>query len=309
MARGVPDHERLPAAGTRQLNSVLWYQAYAGEDAPAPPLDKAVRRELLAAVERLETETVDDLDVAGTRYRVVRAEEYAVAGPDGIEGPRPTDPEQPVPNWDRAHRDRMLDDGLVLDIAAPVPPANAVERWSLRTLHYTGDRFPDDVRADSARALTTHPEVLLLPAVFVLVEHDADHDEHRWKPASGAHASVHDARKTLDFTLTYILPRQHDLIPYAAVGEDATTYRTADGQADPALAPYAEASAALRTGMLHRLEFLGTIHQICRTRRLIRWGPEGPEGPRPSDVNSQPPTHMHLSLDEDGHVIPEDEEA
>lgn len=54
------------------------------------PHNAAQRRTLLAAVARLENERVDELTVLGTRYRVVRGEEYTGLGRDGIEQPRPT---------------------------------------------------------------------------------------------------------------------------------------------------------------------------------------------------------------------------
>ncbi|UBI40896.1 DUF5954 family protein [Streptomyces mobaraensis] len=63
----------------------------------------------------------------------------------------------PVPNWDRGARDASIDDGLVLDPEAPIAPAQAAERLALRDLGYAGGRFPEDVRGDSQRALTTHP--------------------------------------------------------------------------------------------------------------------------------------------------------
>ncbi|CAM5635348.1 hypothetical protein SALBM135S_08135 [Streptomyces alboniger] len=69
------------------LKTLLWFRAK--DDAKNP----AERRALLAAVARLETEYVDELTVLDTRYRVVRAEEYAaVDAHGGIEMPRPTDP-------------------------------------------------------------------------------------------------------------------------------------------------------------------------------------------------------------------------
>lgn len=137
---------------------------------------------MLAAVARLESERVDEREVAGTRYRVVRAEEYAGAGPQGIEPPRPTDPEPSVPDWDRAARDQKLDDGLVLDPHAPLTPTQALERLALRELRYTGERFPDHVRADARRALDSHPDVLLLPAAFTVAEQTA---ARGWRPISG----------------------------------------------------------------------------------------------------------------------------
>ncbi|MET9604867.1 DUF5954 family protein [Streptomyces sp. NPDC006512] len=295
------------------LNSMLWFRA------KDHARDRSERRALLAAVARLETERVDDLDVAGTRYRIVRAEEYAGAGPGGIEQPRPTDPEPPVPDWERASRGPGIDDGLLVDPDAPVTPAQALEQLVLRDLCYTGERFPADVRADARRALDTHPDVLLLPATFTVVERTAS----GWSPVSGPHATAHDARKSLDFALTWMWPRMRGLISHGSDPHvDARTWTAgggtggaADGAASSRaaadvraakLAAYAGAADALRAGRVNQLEFQDTVYQIVRTRRLLRWGPDGPEGPRPSDVNSQDPTRIHLALDEDGNVLSDD---
>ncbi|MET9693380.1 DUF5954 family protein [Streptomyces sp. NPDC006514] len=283
------------------LNSRLWFRAKDGAQ------DRAERRELLAAVARLESERVDELLVSGTRYRVVRAEEYAASGPGGIEAPRPTDPEPLVPDWDRTVREPGIDDGLVVDPDAPVTPTQAFEQLALRNLCYTGGRFPDEVRADSRRALDTHPDVLLMPPTFSVVERTTD----GWRPISGPHATPHAARKSLDFALTWMWPRMRGHIPEDADPRtDARTWRAAAGGegADlraAKLAAYAGAADTLRGGRVDRLEFQGALYQIVRTRRLLRWGPDGPEGPRPSDVNSQDPARIHLTLDEDGRVLPD----
>ncbi|MET9319547.1 DUF5954 family protein [Streptomyces sp. NPDC003038] len=287
------------------LNSRLWFRAK--DEAH----DRAERRALLAAVARLESERVDELAVAGTRYRVVRAEEYAGAGPGGLEQPRPTDPEPPVPDWDRAAREPEIDDSLVLDPDAPVTPTQALEQLALRGLCYTGERFPEDVRADARRALDTHPDVLLLPPTFTVVEQSGS----GWKPVTGPHATAHAARKSLDFALTWMWPRMRGHIPDDADPHtDARTWAAgretgsgaSAGLPSAELAAYAEAANALRAGRVNRLEFEGTVYQVVRTRRLLRWGSDGPEGPRPSDVNSQDPARIHLPLDEDGRVLPED---
>ncbi|MFI5828164.1 DUF5954 family protein [Streptomyces sp. NPDC051578] len=118
----------IDAAIGDSLNSQLWFRAK--DDAG----DRAERRALRAAVARLETERGDRLDVAGSRYRVVRAEEYGGSGPDGMEGPRPTDPEPPVPDWDRTAEGPAVDAGLVVDPQAPVTPTQAVEQLALRGL-------------------------------------------------------------------------------------------------------------------------------------------------------------------------------
>ncbi|MFB7744000.1 DUF5954 family protein [Streptomyces sp. NPDC056132] len=290
-----------PQQARDSLNSRLWFRAK--DDAE----DTAERRALLAAVARLETEYVDDLGVAGTRYRIVRAEEYAAVGALGeMEGPRPTDAEPLVPDWSRGARGPAVDDGLVLDPSAPVTPTQVAERLALRDLCYSGDRFPQDVLADSRGAVTTHPDILLLPPTFTVVERTAN----AWAPISGPHATAHTARRSLDFSLTWAWPRMRGLIPVDGPMEaDART--ETEGRADGdgtartpgPLAAYAEAAAALRVGRVNRLEFQDTVYQIARTRRLLRWGPDGPEGPRPSDVNTQQPTRIHPLLDEDGHIV------
>ncbi|MFD0264969.1 DUF5954 family protein [Streptomyces sp. NPDC127106] len=293
--------EGCPQQARDGLNSKLWFRA---KDEAG---DRAERRDLLAAVARLESERVDELVAAGTRYRIVRAEEYAGAGPNGIEEPRPTDPEPLVPDWARDAKEQRIDDGLVLDPDAPVTPAQALEQLALRALHYVGDRFPADVRADSRQALATHPDVLLLPPTFAVVEQSGN----GWKPVSGPHPTAHAARRSLEFGLTWAWPRMRGLIPVGTdLHADARTRAAADGaQGDPhavELAAYAEAADRLRAGRVNRLEFQGTVYRIARTRRLLRWGPDGPEGPRPSDLNTQDPARIHLPLDEDGNVLPED---
>lgn len=291
----VPVTLGCPQQARDSLNSRLWYRAK--DDAQ----DRAERRALLAAVARLERERVDDLAVGDARYRVVRAEEYAATGPDGIEPPRPTDPEPPVPDWSRGAAEPKVDDGLVLDPLAPRTPSQAAEVLAVATLAYTGARFPRDVRADSERALTSHPDVLLLPATFSVVEQK----EGGWTPVNGPHVSAHAARRALDFTLTWMWPRMRDLIPLTELHADARTF-TADAAAAAELAEYAEAADRLRAGRVNRLEFQGAVYRIGRTRRLLRWGPDGPETPRPSDTNTQPPERIHPTLDEDGTVLPDD---
>ncbi|MGW0364646.1 DUF5954 family protein [Streptomyces sp. NPDC002990] len=289
-----------PQLARDSLNSRLWFRAK--DEAH----DRTERRALLAAVARLESERVDDLQAAGTRYRVVRAEEYAGSGPDGIEQPRPTDVESLAPDWARGAEGPEIDDDLTLDPDAPVTPTQAVEQLAMRGLCYTGSRFPDEVLADSWRALDTHPDVLLLPPTFEVVEQTVT----GWKPVSGPHASAHAARKSLDFALTWMWPRMRGLISEDAdMKTDARTMTTGEGApAGPhneELAAYAQAADTLRVGLVNRLEFQGGVYQIARTRRLLRWGPDGPEGPRPSDVNSQEPARIHPPLDEDGNVLPE----
>ncbi|WP_067226323.1 DUF5954 family protein [Streptomyces sp. NBRC 109706] len=275
------------------LNSLLWFRAK--DEAK----NRAERRALLAAVARLETERVDDLTVLDTRYRIVRADEYAGMGPDGFEGPRPTDPEPVTPDWSRGTLDAKIDDGLVLDPDAPVTPTQAMERLTLRGMVYAGSRFPDEVLRDSRRALTTHPDIVLLPATFKVVERTGS----AWSSSGGLHSTPQEARKSLDFSLRYWEPRTRGLIPMGSDWDvDARTQAARDADAAGELTAFADAADRLRAGRVDELEVLGTLFRIGRTRRLVRWGPEGPEGPRPSDVNRQDPNPLHPVMDEDGRI-------
>ncbi|MER5886190.1 DUF5954 family protein [Streptomyces sp. NPDC001941] len=280
------------------LNSHLWFRA------KDEARDRAERAALLAAVARLESERIDELTVEGRVFRVVRAEEYAATGAFGIELPRPTDPEPLRPDWARSTTSRDVDQGLVLDMDAPVRPSQAAEMLALRDLCYSGARFPADVLDDSRAAVDTHPDVLLLPATFAVMEQDGE----GWKPYSGPHPSAHEARKSLDFALTWMQPRLHGLIPVSGdPGADARTFTAGDRAAAVRLAAYAQAADRLRAGRVNQLDFQGTVYRVARTRRLVRWGPDGPEGPRRSDPDSHEPCRLHPPMDEDGKVLPEPE--
>ncbi|MEU6864251.1 DUF5954 family protein [Streptomyces sp. NPDC046876] len=138
-----------------------------------------------------------------------------------------------------------------------------------------------------------------------------------WKAISGPHATAHGARVSLDFALTWAWPRMRGLIAVDTdVPADAHSRAAADAAspdpeaAEPAAEPaeyaeYAETAGRLRAGRVNRLEFQEIVYRSARTRRLLRWGPGGPEGPRPFDANSQAP-RAPPPLDEDGTIVPED---
>ncbi|MFF7363760.1 DUF5954 family protein [Streptomyces sp. NPDC008125] len=289
-----------PQLARDSLNSTLWFRA------KDEARNREERRALLAAVALLEKEPVDELTVLGTRYRVVRAEEYAGGGRDdsGPEKPRPTDPEPAVPVWDSRDTDPRPDEGLILDPDAPVTPAQAAEHLLLRELTYGGLRLSlsGDVLADSRRALESHPEVMLMPTLFRVVERRGS---GRWSPGGSLHARAHDARRALEFGLTWLEPRRRGLIPEDTIDRDIDARSVAADTTHPAaetLAQYARAADLLREKRADEVECHGTVHRICRVGRLLRWGPDGPERVRPSDVSSYPPTRIHPFLDDDGII-------
>ncbi|MGW8889238.1 DUF5954 family protein [Streptomyces sp. NPDC055749] len=86
-----------------------------------------------------------------------------------------------------------------------------------------------------------------------------------------------------------------DCDAHTAVAEDASS-------ATAELAVLAEAADRLRAGRLNQIEFDGNVSRIIRTRRLLRWGPDGPVGQRPSDTTTHALGALHPRLGEDGTV-------
>ncbi|WP_223290990.1 DUF5954 family protein [Streptomyces avicenniae] len=266
---GFPQHSR------DGLNSHLWFTAK-DETAAGDPL----REHLLAAVARLETEPVDELTVGDARYRVVRADEFARVGEDGIEGPRPTDPDDPGRDIGDRRRGRDAENrtkGFVVDHGSPTSVMESIQRMELLTLHYQAERIPAPVREDSREALTSHPGVVLLPAAFTFAERKTG----SWEPMAGLQATPSEARATLYNYLSAFLPElERDLSPGDA-------------------ASYASAAEAFRAGPPRfSVEVLGRHFQVIRVERLMRVGPDGPEPPRPSDVDPYGPTGIHPPLHE-----------
>lgn len=259
------------------LNSHLWLKARDEAEGPAE------RRELLAAVARLETERLDELTVLGTRYRVVRADEFARIGDDGLEPPRPTDPDHD--GWDyEGPSEESPAVGFVIDHAAAVPVTQAVERMALLPLSYTSARFPTRVLADSHRAVTTHPGVVLLPAAFRVLERS----ELSWRLVSGLHDTPQDARRSLVFYLRELLPEMVRLTAaeQAAYARAAKEFRARRRPAE------------LRAGERR--------FSITRVERMMRIGADGPEGPRDSDEDHQEPTKIRPTMDEHGTITYDD---
>lgn len=270
----------FPQDARDSLNSHLWFRAKDDTD------DRAVRRELLAAVARLETEPVNEVTAAGTRYRVVRCDEIVYGNSEGPEPPRPTDPEPADRSWDENARDPELDTGFVIDHIAATGVMEATERLALMGLHYRSPRYPEAVRADSRRALRTHAGIVLLPTAFRVLERTGA----GWEPATAMLASPHAARRALVHLLTWLWPAVYELAEperagYARVAEE---FRDA-GDAD---------SVRLDDGR----ELL-----VVRMRRVVRIGPDGPETARPSDEEEGGcgPSRMHPPMDEDGTVSDE----
>lgn len=268
----------MPQMCRDTLNSHLWFRAKDDTD------DPAVRRELLAAVQVLERERVNEVEACGVRYRIVRGDEFSHCdGTDRLEPPRPTDPEPAERTWERrAAHTPSPDLDLVLD---PDPkddgPMAGAVRAGLRDFAYRGVRFPADMRRDSEGAAHSHPQIVLLPICFSVVERERT----GWEPALALQATPHDARRVL----------------YDAMGEMwPMLYRFGDEKR----AVYEKAAEEFRAlGRADEARVAGRRFQVCRVERMLRMGPDGPETPRPSDIDEYGPMKIHPTLLDDGTLI------
>ncbi|MFE3070188.1 DUF5954 family protein [Streptomyces sp. NPDC059247] len=269
----LPVRSGMPQETRDSLQSHFFFRAKDETDEPVE------RRALMDAVDLLAQERVNELDVLGLRYRVIRGDEFARSSDDGLEPPRPTDPEPVFRVWERRLTPgRCPDTGVVFDPEGMRGPMAEALRFGMRDFRYTGKRYPAGVRDDSQKAVSTHPDVAMLPVTFGIVEREGS----GWVPCGGLEPSPHDARRTLYDDLTDLWARI-----YQWGDEKRERYRRAGelfraaGSSDQALVD-------------------GREFRICRVERMVRFGPDGPEGPRPSDVDEYDPSPMHPRMDDDG---------
>ncbi|MER8045846.1 DUF5954 family protein [Streptomyces sp. NPDC094032] len=266
-----PLQDGMPQSSRDSLHSKLWFRAKDDTD------DPVVRRALLDAVAVLEREAVDEVEVLDERYRIVRGDELARSGPDGLEPPRPTDVEPIERTWDDRGAFDSPDVGFVLDPLSERGLMSEALRLGLRSFEYSGQRYPADVREDSRRAVVRHPEIALMPVTFGVVEQTGD----TWRPQGALNATPHAARQFLYSALIRIWPLLYKYSDskrerYARIAEK---YRAAD-RAD-------------------ELKVDDRLFRVCRVERIVRFGPDGPEKPRPSDVDQYGPMKMHPRMDPD----------
>lgn len=244
--------------------------------------DPRCAAQLRAAGGVLDWEKRDELLVAGRRYRIVRVDTYIRFGPDGPEMPRATDPD-PWPPGAKV-RPARRSEGLVVDPRQPVGVTDGLFKAQVLPSSYSGARVPKDVQADSRRAVRTHPDGVLLPVEFLVAEQVGD----AWRPLGASHPTPQRARDALAFRFRVFIPQFQE--PSA---EEAAAYARAADELDLARAD--------------EVLVLGRRLRIVRVENLLRFGPDGPEPPRPSDHDPDLPTELHcLRLREHG-LLPDPE--
>ncbi|WP_406106265.1 DUF5954 family protein [Micromonospora globbae] len=99
----------------------------------AETTDPVLARDLVAVGRVLDWEKVDEVSVAGRRWRIARADTFTRFGPDGPEPPRPSDPDSGAADSARLYCDR---EGVVVDPGAPVGPVQAMVTVDLLSALY-----------------------------------------------------------------------------------------------------------------------------------------------------------------------------
>ncbi|MFD9594473.1 DUF5954 family protein [Kitasatospora sp. NPDC059973] len=237
-----------------------------------------------AAYRRMEWEALDEITVAGREYRIFRAEQVLRSGPEGIEPPRPTDPDPAAVG--QAYRLPSRVDGFVVDPGADVTLVDGILRLDMMTLVPVGRGIPENVRADARHASSRYPKVFVLPVHCAVAEYEDGH----WGPMTGAYETPQAARDSLAAYLRDFAPR---LLP--DLGEDER-------------ARYAAAADRLDAERGHELRAADRRFRLVRVEPVLRLGPDGPERPRPSDWDPDLPVKAQEEQDRAAGRYPDDED-
>ncbi|MEV6399745.1 DUF5954 family protein [Streptomyces sp. NPDC051907] len=282
--RARKNYPRLMTAGlpvffyTKELEQGGWEILGTGGDTPQSARDGLAaylrrnaegRRKMLAAAEKLDWVAMDEVRVAGQRYRVVRAEQFVRMGPDGPEPPRPSDPDPARPG--EAYRVPSRVHGFVVDPHTESGVSEGFLRLDLMRSATHAKAVPAAVHADSVRARDTHPGVVVLPAEFGI----AEKCEGRWRPHGGSSTTPQGARDGLAMHFRVFAPVMLKLD-------------------EEERAEYARAADRLDEKRGVGLSVAGTGYRVVRVETAVRVGPDGPERPRPSDHDPEPPVGPHI---------------
>lgn len=243
----------------------------------------------------------NELTVRDSRFRIIRGEYFFRVGPQGPEPPRPSDPDSaPIgpgqPGRDPA-KDHLLDPTVATGIS------EALLKFDFMNASYPPG-VPPDVRADSLRAMDTHPGGVLLPAAFAVFEETPSH----WTSRGRGHETPQAARDALTSSLAAMLPARVRIWS-ERMDELPEEMRLSIARRDGYLAPgdadltekqmrrIATAVQRLEAERIDEITVLRHRYRIVRLERFVRLGPEGPEPPRPSDYDELQPIEIQTEQD------------
>ncbi|MEV7781142.1 DUF5954 family protein [Kitasatospora sp. NPDC088351] len=237
-----------------------------------------------AGYQRLEWERLDELAVAGRQYRIFRAEQVLRGGPEGVEPPRPTDPD-PAPVG-QGYKALSRVNGFVIDPAADVTLVDGILRLDMMSLVPTGHGIPEDVRAEARLASYLYPNVFVLPVHCAV----AEYEDGRWGPMTNACETPQAARDSLAAYLREFAP---SLLPHLTEDERAR---------------YAEAADRLDAERGNSVEAADRRFQLVRVEPVVRLGPDGPELPRTSDWDPDVPFKVQEQQEREAGLCYDDED-
>jgi hypothetical protein len=261
---------------------------------------------------RMESRKVDDLAVLDTRFRIIRGDFFFRVGPTGPEPPRPTDPD-PAPigaGRSAAHGAQ----GFLLDPTAATGISEALLKLDFMHSSYP-QSAPPDVRADSMKAVYTHPGGVLLPAAFGIFEETATH----WASQPLSYETPQAARDSLASGFAAMLPARVR-VWHEGMREFPEELRRSLARRDGFLAPGTQelsdkqmrkldaAVERLQRERLDEIRVLRRRYRIVRLERFVRLGPEGPEPPRPSDFDELEPIKGQADRDRAAGLYDDEEE-
>jgi len=249
--------------------------------------DEGARRKWMAAALRMDREVVNDLRVRGERFRIVRASRFVRMGPNGPEPPRPSDPDPAEVG--EAYKVGPRTKGFVVDPVTGTGLSDGILKLDLIQFVGIAPGAPQTVRDEARRALHTHPGGVLLPAVYMISER-VDGSWRAHNPGA-SDSTPQGARDSLAYWLRVTAPY---------------TLRLSEEKA----AEYALMADRVDEKRLNVATVDGVRYRVTRVERLIRVGPDGPEGPRPSDFDPEPPVEVQTrELKAKGLWKEEDEES
>lgn len=270
-----------PQGSRDSLGSQFRRRAKEAEDAG----DAKAHKEWMAAALRMDREVVDEVRVRGERFRIVRASKFIRMGRGGPEPPRPSDPDPGEAG--EAYQVPSRTKGFIVDPYVGTGISDGLLKLDLVRFVGAAPGAPAQVRDDALRAVEQYPGGVLLPAVFMISERVEGH----WKAhnPSASHGTPQGARDYMASYLRVMAPFELRL-------------------PDEERAEYARAADALDEKRSNSLSVAGRRFRVVRAERLIRIGPDGPEGPRPSDFDPEPPIEVQVrELKEQGLWKDEDE--
>lgn len=243
------------------------------------------RRRWMAAALRMDREVVDDVRVMGERFRIVRVAHFIRLGDSGPEPPRPSDPDPGEVG--EAYRLPSGTKGFVVDPDTGTGLSDGILKLDLIQSAGILRGAPPEMTEEARRAVHTHAGGVLLPAVFLICARTDG--KWRFHNPGATHATPQAARDDLAMWLRVMAPFTLEL-----TGAERTAY--------------AEAADRLDQKRSNTLTVDGSRFRVTRAERLVRIGPDGPEGPRPSDFDPEPPVEIQTRQLRAQGLGPEDPE-